>query len=102
MECSKGVAGTAFVQTKQNSFSSDTNICHEIVLCTNRHLQGGYKASGDSSSLLDQWKDLPPRLLKAVEEALAHQLSILHDQNFSSQKNSNFSPLCEQYAELEL
>jgi hypothetical protein len=102
MECSKGVAGTAFVRTKQKSFSSDTNICHEIVLCTNRLVQEDYKASSDSSSLLDQRKDLPPRSLKAVEEALAHQLSIVRDQHFSSQKNSNFSPSCEQYAELEL
>jgi hypothetical protein len=105
MECSKGVAGTAFVRTKQKSFSSDTNICHEIVLCTNRLLQGDYKGSNESSSssLLDQRKDLPPRSLKAVEEALAHQLSIVRDQHFSSsQKDSNVSPSCVQYAELEL
>jgi hypothetical protein len=110
MECSKGDFRTAFVRSRQASqYSSDTDAkCHEIVLCTNRLLKGDIKASKDSSSsssLLDQRKDLPPRSLKAVEEALAHQLSIVRDQHFSAApspaQQTDSSP-CQQYAELEL
>jgi hypothetical protein len=102
IECSDEVAskGTnAFVRTKQQEVSGEKSVCHEIVLCTNRLLQSDYSKSSDPT-LLAQRRDLPPRSLMAVEEALAHQITKVRDQ-IMGKSDEGRSP-CEQYAELEV
>jgi hypothetical protein len=95
MECdsSYGTA-KAFVRTKEDR---DKNTCHEIVLCTNRLLQRDYSKSKDPT-LLEQRRDLPPRSLAAVEEALAHQIQKVRAQQYVDKDESP----CEQLAALEV
>ena len=69
----------AFTRTKEQEISGQKSICHEIVLCTNRLLQSDYSKSSDPT-LLEQRRDLPPRSLQVVEEALAHQVTKVQSQ----------------------
>jgi hypothetical protein len=98
MECSDDDSsyGTAnaFVRTKEDR---DKNACHEIVLCTNRLLRRDYSKSKDPA-LLEQQRDLPPRSLAAVEEALAHQIQKVRAQQHVDKDESP----CEQLAAVEV
>jgi hypothetical protein len=88
MQCPGSGPMTAFLRTKElcdkaayMSTDIETKVCQEIVLCTNRLLK----------------KDAT-KAVKAVEEALTHQLvivrAVLEDQNCDS--------TCDKYAELQV
>ena len=87
-------------QVQAYLLSGETEKEQEIVLCSNRLVKSDYKPSTTESS---SFLDIPPRSYAAVEEALAHQVTLVanqlqHQHDHSSQRNLS----CTEMAASEL
>jgi len=114
MECDAGnkdnktTTKTAFTRSKVVEERGDTQLCHEIVLCTNRLLKKDYAKSKDPT-LLEQRKDLPPQSLAAVEEALTREIIKIREQSRQVKSDNNNDDSipnkkkeCEKFAAIEI
>ena len=68
----------------------------EIILCTDRLLKSDYKPD----QMMMGFADMPPKTLVAVEETLAHEITLVRDQLQKS--DDNYRPSCLEQAASEI
>jgi hypothetical protein len=84
----------------QAYLSSGNEKEHKIILCSNRLVKSDYKPSTTESS---SFLDIPPRSYVAVEEALAHQVTLVANQmEYNDNSSARFKVSCTEMAASEL
>jgi len=101
IECLDGNNTTKSFTRITKEEGKNAQLCHEIVLCTNRLLKSDYSKSKDPT-LLEQRKDLPPQSLAAVEEALAHEIIKFREKFRLKDNNDPSSNECAFFAATEI